>query len=86
VGAAALNDCLYVCGGYDGVTSLNTVECYQPDKDEWSVVARMIKHRSAGGVVAFEGFIYALGGHDGLSIFDSVTNVILNLTSNYSME
>jgi kelch-like protein 18 len=73
VGAAALNDCLYVCGGYDGVTSLNTVECYHPDKDQWTVVASMIKHRSAGGVVAFEGFIYALGGHNGLSIFDSVT-------------
>jgi len=73
VGAAALNNCLYVCGGYDGVTSLNTVECYQPDKDVWTVVASMIKHRSAGGVVAFEGYIYALGGHDGLSIFDSVT-------------
>lgn len=80
MGTAALNDCLYVCGGYDGVTSLNTVECYQPDKDEWSVVASMIKHRSAGGVAAFEGFIYALGGHDGLSIFDSVTtlNVMLH--------
>jgi kelch-like protein 18 len=73
VGAAALNNFLYVCGGYDGVTSLNTVECYQPDKDVWAVVASMIRHRSAGGVVAFEGYIYALGGHDGLSIFDSVT-------------
>lgn len=72
VGAAALNDVLYVCGGYDGITSLNTVECYQPDKDEWTLIAPMVKHRSAGGVVAFEGYIYALGGHDGLSIFDSV--------------
>jgi kelch-like protein 18 len=61
-----------VCGGYDGVTSLNTVECYQPDRDEWSMMARMMKHRSAGAVAAFEGYIYALGGHDGLSIFDSV--------------
>jgi len=32
----------------------------------------MNKHRSAAGVVAFENHIYALGGHDGLSIFDSV--------------
>lgn len=35
-------------------------------------MARMMKHRSAGAVAAFEGYIYALGGHDGLSIFDSV--------------
>lgn len=32
----------------------------------------MQKHRSAGGVIAFNEHIYALGGHDGLSIFDSV--------------
>ncbi|XP_046392448.1 kelch-like protein 18 [Ischnura elegans] len=38
----------------------------------WEAVALMSKHRSAGGVVAFQGHIYALGGHDGLSIFDSV--------------
>lgn len=36
------------------------------------MVTSMSKHRSAAGVVAFEGHIYALGGHDGLSIFDSV--------------
>ena len=34
VGAAVLNDRLYVCGGYDGVSSLNTVEYYNPDKNE----------------------------------------------------
>jgi kelch-like protein 18 len=32
----------------------------------------MIKHRSAAGVVALQNFVYAIGGHDGMSIFDSV--------------
>ncbi|KAL1439803.1 hypothetical protein MTO96_009652 [Rhipicephalus appendiculatus] len=36
------------------------------------MVTSMSKHRSAAGVVAFDGHIYALGGHDGLSIFGSV--------------
>lgn len=67
-----LNDRLYVCGGYDGITSLNTVECYDPDRDTWTLLAPMNKHRSAAGLVAFDGHIYALGGHDGLSIFDSI--------------
>ena len=62
VGATVLNDRLYVCGGYDGITSLNTVECYDPDRDAWTSVAPMNKHRH----------VYGLGGHDGLSIFDSV--------------
>jgi len=73
VGAAALNSQLYVCGGYDGTTSLNTVECYIPQRDEWTFITRMMKHRSAGGAVAFDGNLYALGGHDGLSIFDSLS-------------
>lgn len=75
LGAAALNDRLYVCGGFDGVSSLNIVECYQPDLDRWTIITPMQKHRSAGGVVAFDGYIYILGGHDGLSIFDSVSLV-----------
>ena len=32
----------------------------------------MMKYRSAGGVAALGKYVYALGGHDGLSIFDSV--------------
>lgn len=72
VGTTALGDHLYVCGGYDGVTSLNTVERYSPQTDKWKMISSMNKHRSAGGVVAFHGYVYAMGGHDGLSIFDSV--------------
>lgn len=55
------------------MSSLNTVECYQPDTDTWTTITPMQKHRSAGGVIGFEGYVYALGGHDGLSIFDSVS-------------
>lgn len=49
------------------------------------MVSSMNKHRSAGGVVAFQGYIYALGGHDGLSIFDSVSNKLLsNILQNFN--
>ena len=63
---------LYVCGGFDGISSLDTVERYDPDLDEWKNIARMTKNRSAAGVVQLDGKIYALGGHNGLSIFESV--------------
>lgn len=72
VGVAALDDRIYICGGYDGVTSLSTVESYCPSTDTWSIVSPMMKYRSAGGVAALGKYVYALGGHDGLSIFDSV--------------
>jgi kelch-like protein 18 len=38
----------------------------------------MLKHRSAAGVTVLDGEIYACGGHDGLSIFDSVSFFILS--------
>ena len=37
----------------------------------------MMRHRSAAAMAVFDGQIYALGGHDGLSIFDSVSTDIL---------
>lgn len=42
VGVAALDDRVYICGGYDGVTSLSTVECYCPKTDSWSTVSSAI--------------------------------------------
>lgn len=59
--------------GYDGTTSLRTVECYFPESNRWAMMAPMIKHRSAAGVVALGHYVYAIGGHDGMSIFDSVS-------------
>lgn len=84
MGAAALNNRLYVCGGYDGISSLNTVECYHPETDTWTIIPSMQKHRSAGGVIGFEGYVYALGGHNGLSIFDSVSNYLTFLVAYYN--
>lgn len=75
LGAAALDNKLYVCGGYDGVSSLSSVECYDPNLDQWTMVSHMTRHRSASGVTVLNGQIYALGGHDGLSIFDSVNTI-----------
>ena len=64
----AVNDDLFVCGGFDGVSSLDTVERFStsPSSLGWAMVASMTKHRSAAGVVALYGKIYALGGHNGL--------------------
>ena len=76
LGASALGGKLYVCGGYDGVSSLNSVECYDPTLNNWTMVASMRRHRSAAGVAVFCGQIYALGGHDGLSIFNTVSHAL----------
>ena len=46
-----MGDYLYVCGGFDGTSSLNTVERYDPAEDCWMEVASMTKFRSAAGKV-----------------------------------
>ena len=49
VGAVALGEHLYVCGGFDGISSLDTVEKYDPSTKIWTLVASMTKNRSAAG-------------------------------------
>jgi len=73
LGAVALGAKIYICGGFDGSSSLNSVETYDPEADEWIMISSMEKHRSASGVVMLDNQIYAIGGHDGISIFDSVS-------------
>lgn len=55
LGACSLGDIIYVCGGYDGVTSLNSVERYHPNTNAWCSVTPMNKSRSAGAVIACQG-------------------------------
>lgn len=39
----------------------------------WTIVTEMSASRSAAGVTLFEGRIYVSGGHDGLQIFNTVS-------------
>ena len=49
VGAVSVQDQLFVCGGFDGISSLDTVEKFDPDGNKWNMVSAMTKHRSAAG-------------------------------------
>lgn len=40
----------------------------------WTIVTEMSASRSAAGVTIFEGRIYVSGGHDGLQIFNTVSD------------
>ena len=40
----------------------------------WYIISDMTKSRSAAGVGVLNGEIFAVGGHDGLQIFNSVSN------------
>lgn len=51
---------------------MNSLNVYLIHLNRWTLLSNMLKHRSAAGVAFLDGEIYACGGHDGLSIFDSV--------------
>mgnify|MGYP000350325636 FL=1 len=45
VGVAVLNGKLYAVGGRDGLACLNSMECYDPHTNKWSVTCPMLKRR-----------------------------------------
>ena len=49
VGCAVLNRLLFAVGGFDGANRLSSVECYNPERDEWRMVASMNTMRSGAG-------------------------------------
>ncbi|XP_029341664.1 kelch-like protein 2 [Acyrthosiphon pisum] len=52
-GVVALNGLLYVVGGYDGTSSLNSVEFYNPRTNTWTMVTVPMKDaRTSARVVA----------------------------------
>ncbi|XP_060063819.1 kelch-like protein 12 [Ylistrum balloti] len=69
VAAAALAGKVYVIGGYDGQSRLNTVECLDISADDpvWQTIAPMSHRRGLAGVCVYKGEIYVCGGFDGFT-------------------
>lgn len=55
---------LYAVGGRDGSSCLKSMECFDPHTNKWSLCASMSKRRGGVGVATYNGFLYAVGGHD----------------------
>lgn len=48
------------------------MERYDPQTNEWRMVASMSKRRCGVGVSVLDDLLYAVGGHDGSSYLNSV--------------
>ena len=59
VAVAVLNGYLYAIGGSDGQCPLNTVERYDPRKNQWAPMAPMSTRRKHLGCAVFNNMIYA---------------------------
>lgn len=63
--------CLLV-GGWCSGDAISSVERYDPQTNEWRMVASMSKRRCGVGVSVLDDLLYAVGGHDGSSYLNSV--------------
>ncbi|KAJ7331856.1 hypothetical protein JRQ81_014036 [Phrynocephalus forsythii] len=65
-------DMIYVSGGFDGSRRHTSMERYDPNIDQWSMLGDMQTAREGAGLVVANNVIYCLGGYDGLNILNSV--------------
>jgi hypothetical protein len=49
--AAERNGRLYACGGSDGYTELNSIECFDPKVQKWSPLPDMKQSRASTGLL-----------------------------------
>ena len=49
-GVAVVGGRIFVVGGRDGLKTLNTVECYDPETKRWSSMTPMSTHRHGLGI------------------------------------
>ena len=68
VSVAELKGKLYCIGGYNGRLRFNTVECFDPNTNQWTMIKPMNKVRSDACAVAYDNKIVVVGGFDGEEI------------------
>jgi len=63
---------LFAVGGWCSGDAISSVERYEPQTNEWHMVAPMSKRRCGVGVSVLNDLLYAVGGHDGQSYLNSI--------------
>lgn len=72
VGCGNLRNTLLVCGGYDRVECLRSVEQYFPDTNTWKTLPAMKVPRGRFQIAILEDKVYAIGGSNGTTELDTV--------------
>lgn len=62
----------FLVGGWCSGDAISSVERYDPQTNEWRMVAPMSKRRCGVGVTVLNDLLYAVGGHDGQSYLNSI--------------
>lgn len=62
VSVAVHNGKIYALGGYNGRNRMNSVERYDPEKNQWELITPMQKQRSDASAATVYDKIYIVGG------------------------
>ncbi|CAH1126183.1 unnamed protein product [Ceutorhynchus assimilis] len=71
-GCANFQNTLLVCGGYDRVECLRSVEQYIPEMNIWKNMPQMRESRGRFKITVVNNMVYAIGGSNGTTELDSV--------------
>jgi len=71
-GIVSVRDYVYVVGGYNRTSCLDTVEMYNIAENRWQYVSKLTIKRSRCAAVSLNGSLYAFGGSDGHRDLDSM--------------
>lgn len=63
---------IYVIGGYNGQSRLNSCEIFSPSNNYWAPMQPMNSPRSNFGVEVIDDMIFVVGGFDGISTINKV--------------
>ena len=66
---------IFVCGGYDGKTRLNSVESYSWPENSWTLEPAMNEIRSGASAFVHDREIYVSGGWNGTKTTDSIESL-----------
>ena len=50
----------YICGGFTGNECLSSAESFNPETNQWTLIAPMSSRRSGVGVIAYADLVYAV--------------------------
>ena len=71
--AAIWNGKVIICGGSDGCDEiLNTVECFDPESSQWTLLTDMPTPLFGHSLVSYKNKLVVMGGQNGITALDSV--------------
>ncbi|CAO2645340.1 Kelch-like protein 10 [Lemmus lemmus] len=62
VSVTVLSNFIYAMGGFDGYVRLNTAERYEPETNQWTLIAPMHEQRSDASATTLYGKVKTQGG------------------------